>query len=80
MKSRISARFAVSLGTLSLKVCWTCSTRVTLSRPEKRNAITPLMLQELHDALLEADDRTDVNAIVLEGAGRDSCAGYDLGG
>jgi enoyl-CoA hydratase len=37
-------------------------------------------LQELHDALLEADDRTDVNAIVLAGAGRDFCAGYDLGG
>ena len=36
------------------------------------------MLHELHDALLEADDRTDVNVIILAGAGKDFCAGYDL--
>src|SRR6185295_13895997 len=52
--------------------------RITLNRPEKRNALSHSMLRELHDALLEADDRTDVNVIVLEGAGRDFCAGYDL--
>ena len=54
--------------------------RITLNRPDKRNALTPLALSELSDALLEADDRTDVNAIVLAGAGRDFCAGYDLTG
>ena len=54
--------------------------RITLNRPEKRNALLPQTLQELHDALLEADDRTDVNVVVLGGAGRDFCAGYDLGG
>ena len=54
--------------------------RITFNRPEKRNALLPSTLQELHDALLEADDRTDVNVIVLEGAGKDFCAGYDLGG
>jgi len=54
--------------------------RVTLNRPEKRNALTPSMLQELHDALLEADDRTDVSVIILDGAGKDFCTGYDLGG
>ncbi len=54
--------------------------RITLNRPDKRNALTPSTLQDLHDALLEADDRTDVNVIVLEGAGKDFCAGYDLGG
>src|SRR3990170_5003060 len=52
--------------------------RITLNRPEKRNALSHPMLQELHGALLEADDRTDVNVIVLEGAGKDFCAGYDL--
>lgn len=52
--------------------------RITLNRPDKRNALSALMLQELHQALLEADDRTDVNAILLEGAGKDFCAGYDL--
>jgi enoyl-CoA hydratase len=54
--------------------------RVTLNRPDKRNALSTLMLQELRDAFLEADDRTDVNVIVLSGAGRDFCAGYDLQG
>ncbi|MGE0742522.1 MAG: crotonase/enoyl-CoA hydratase family protein [Hyphomonadaceae bacterium] len=54
--------------------------RITLNRPDKRNAITPQMLQELHDACLEADDRQDVNVVVLEGAGRDFSAGFDLGG
>jgi enoyl-CoA hydratase len=38
------------------------------------------MLQELHDGLLEADDRTDVSVIILSGAGKDFCTGYDLGG
>ena len=39
--------------------------RITLNRPDKRNTLTPQTLAELHAALLEADDRTDVNAIVL---------------
>lgn len=52
--------------------------RITLNRPEKRNALSHPMLQELQGALLEADDRTDVNVIVLGGAGKDFCAGYDL--
>jgi enoyl-CoA hydratase len=54
--------------------------RITLNRPDKRNALTPSMVASLHDALIEADARTDVNVIVLEGAGRDFCAGYDLTG
>jgi enoyl-CoA hydratase len=36
------------------------------------------MLRELNQALIEADDRNDVNAILLAGAGKDFCAGYDL--
>ena len=54
--------------------------RITLNRPDKRNALSPQAVGELHDALLEADDRTDVNVIVLAGAGKDFCAGYDLAG
>jgi enoyl-CoA hydratase len=52
--------------------------RVTLNRPEKRNSLNRPMLQELHDALLEADDRMDVNVVILQAAGRDFCAGFDL--
>lgn len=54
--------------------------RITLNRPEKRNSLSRHMLHELHDAFLEADDRTDVNVILLAGAGKDFCAGYDLMG
>ncbi len=52
--------------------------RITLNRPEKRNALSGRMLKELHQALLEADDRRDANVILLSGEGRDFCAGYDL--
>jgi enoyl-CoA hydratase len=54
--------------------------RITLNRPEKRNALHPAMLAELRDALIEADALVDVNVIILEGAGKDFCAGYDLAG
>lgn len=53
---------------------------ILLNQPEKRNALSPAMLKEMYDAFLEADDRTDVNVIVLAGAGKDFCAGYDLAG
>src|SRR5215468_10918706 len=52
--------------------------RITLNRPDKRNALSTALVRELHDALWEADDRTDVNVVILEGAGKDFCAGYDL--
>lgn len=52
--------------------------RITLNRPDKRNALSALTLRELNQALLEADDRQDVNVILLSGAGKDFCAGYDL--
>ncbi|HTH28607.1 MAG TPA: enoyl-CoA hydratase-related protein, partial [Sphingobium sp.] len=54
--------------------------RITLNAPEKRNAMSPQMLEELRLALLEADDLLSVNVIVLKGAGKDFCSGYDLAG
>lgn len=53
--------------------------RIALNRPDKRNALSNAMIGELHDALIEADARTDVHAILLSGTGKDFCAGYDLG-
>ena len=47
--------------------------RITLNRPEKRNALHPAMLAELRDALTEADALNDVNVVILEGAGKDFC-------
>lgn len=53
---------------------------ITLNRPEKRNALSWHTLQELRDAMLEADDLTSVHCVVLGGNGRDFCAGWDLTG
>lgn len=52
--------------------------KITFNRPEKRNALSHQLVYELRDALLEADDRQDINVVLLEGAGKDFCAGYDL--
>jgi len=52
---------------------------ITMNRPDKRNALSPELINELHDAMLEADDLVEVHCIVLQGAGKDFCAGYDLG-
>jgi len=52
--------------------------RVTLNRPEKRNALSDLLLDELEHALWEADDDRDVHCVILAGAGKAFCAGYDL--
>jgi len=52
--------------------------RITLNRPDRRNALSNELLSELRDAFFEADDRTDINVILLDGAGKDFCAGYDM--
>ena len=53
---------------------------ITLNRPEKRNALNRALLRELREALLEADDLRAVRVVVLMGAGKDFCAGYDVSG
>ena len=52
--------------------------RVTLNRPEVLNAIDGELPQALADAVAEANADTGVHVIVLSGAGRAFCAGYDL--
>ena len=51
---------------------------ITLNRPEKRNALSARLLQELNAALREADEYNPVHAVVLRGAGPHFCAGADL--
>jgi enoyl-CoA hydratase/carnithine racemase len=51
---------------------------VTLNRPEKLNAYTPRMGQELPRALGELDRDPAVRVVVLTGAGRAFCAGADM--
>src|SRR5919199_3418589 len=51
---------------------------VTLDRPERLNAFTPVMLEELIEAFDRADADDDVRAVIVTGAGRGFCAGADL--
>jgi enoyl-CoA hydratase/carnithine racemase len=53
---------------------------VTYNRPEKMNAWTPRMFDELRAAIGDAEADSNVGAIILTGAGRAYCAGADLGG
>jgi enoyl-CoA hydratase/carnithine racemase len=51
---------------------------ITLNRPDRLNAFTPQMRQELIHALDQADADDDIRAIVVTGAGSAFCAGADL--
>ena len=53
---------------------------VTLHRPEKLNAFTRLMRDELIDAFGRADADDGVRVVIVTGAGRAFCAGADLSG
>jgi len=53
--------------------------RLTLNRPEVRNAQSRTLLTELDTAFTEAAADDDVSVIILAGAGKDFSAGHDLG-
>ncbi len=53
---------------------------VTLNRPAKLNALNTDMRTALSAALRRADDDEATSVVVLRGAGRSFCVGYDLGG
>ncbi len=52
--------------------------RITLNRPEVLNAIDDEIPSALSDAVARADADPDVHVMLLSGAGRAFCAGYDL--
>jgi methylglutaconyl-CoA hydratase len=52
--------------------------RVSLNRPEKRNAIDERMIAELRAAIEKAAREAEVRAILITGEGPDFCAGMDL--
>lgn len=52
--------------------------RITLNRPEKRNALNDAVIAALKDALFLADQDESVRAVILSGAGADFCSGVDL--
>src|SRR5262249_62378483 len=53
---------------------------VTLNRPEKLNALSTDLRRELAATLTRADEDPATSVVVLRGAGRSFCAGYDLAG
>src|SRR5215510_11474611 len=53
--------------------------RITLNRPEKRNALSLALMEELIGTLEQLAVNEGVRAIVVEGAGPAFSAGHDLG-
>jgi len=52
--------------------------RITLNRPEKRNALNDELIAALKEALRRAHDEEDVRVVVVSGGGDDFCSGADL--
>jgi len=52
--------------------------RITLNRPDKRNALDSQIVNEVKDALGEAARDQSVRVVLLTGAGKDFCSGADL--
>jgi methylglutaconyl-CoA hydratase len=52
--------------------------RITLNRPEKRNALNPALIAGIKDAMRDGSRDERVRVIVMTGAGKDFCSGADL--
>src|SRR5215211_6200907 len=52
--------------------------RITLNRPEKRNALNDAVISGIKDSLRRASQDGNVRAVVISGAGKDFCSGADL--
>ncbi|HKV54852.1 MAG TPA: enoyl-CoA hydratase/isomerase family protein, partial [Candidatus Binataceae bacterium] len=52
--------------------------RLTLNRPEKLNAMSQKLLRELDGAMDEFESDGAASVLIIRGAGRAFCAGYDL--
>ncbi|HRH86807.1 MAG TPA: enoyl-CoA hydratase [Rubrivivax sp.] len=52
---------------------------ITLARPERLNALTPEMMEQLADATASLQKDREVRAVLLRGEGRAFCAGADVG-
>jgi enoyl-CoA hydratase/carnithine racemase len=52
--------------------------RLTLNRPASLNALSTELMDALDEEFASAADEDDVRVVILRGAGRAFCAGYDL--
>ena len=52
--------------------------RITLNRPEKRNALNDAVIAGIKEGLQKAGRDDNVRAVVISGAGKDFCSGADL--
>lgn len=53
-------------------------TTITITRPDRRNAVDPATAQALYDAFLEFEADADAKVAILTGAGGAFCSGFDL--
>lgn len=51
---------------------------ITMNRPNKRNSLTDTLLNEMYDAVTELDLDEEIRVVIIKGAGKAFCAGYDL--
>ena len=52
--------------------------KITINRPEVRNAFRPLTIRELRQAFADARDDSEIGVVILTGAGKDAfCSGGD---
>ena len=54
--------------------------RITLNRPDSRNALNNVLRGEIYATLEETDRNPELKVTILRGAGKAFCAGYDLKG
>lgn len=65
--------------TLNLAVADDGVARLTLARPDRHNALSAEMIEDLRAAATFLDNDRDVRCVILAGAGASFCAGADLG-
>jgi enoyl-CoA hydratase len=52
--------------------------RVTLDRPHRRNALSEELMLELLDVIAAVEGDVETSALILRGAGKGFCSGYDI--
>ncbi len=51
---------------------------ITLNRPDKRNSLHPVLINQLADKLVQLEQESTIETIILTGEGTSFCAGADL--